>query len=484
MTRKDFIALASSAAVSPAFGGIAPSTPVLRLGILSDIHLCALPAGGDGPGDRKMPALAFERALRYFRDKGVDAVVMPGDLTEYGLVSELRHVAAIWNSVFPSDRGADGEKVAKLFILGNHDAIAWRWKSSWTGEEWKGEDRKAKWRESIARDPAAAWRECFGEDYAPILERSVKGVRFVLASWLPKPEDSSDWRGGADVPGLQEWFDARRQAYSDGRPFFYVQHAHPRGTCFFSSVAADSGTSTRVLSAFPNAIALSGHAHQPLTDERNVWQGAFTSIGTASLINAGGRNWRENGAPYAQGASPFAHMPYLKTKESRHGMYARLYADRLEIERRDFNWGLSVGPDWTVPLDGSKAFAFEPRAAASVAPEFSAGAAVSTEWKDGKTDDGRPMPYLRVTFPAATEFGRVYDYEAVCTVLADDHERVATTKRVLAPDFHLPPEKRGRPGEVWFARCEMPKGAKVRISVSPINCFGKRGRNIAATVDV
>ena len=284
---------------------------VLRLGVLSDIHVStpSCVARDEHAKNCLSTLKPIERALAYFRGKGVDAVVIAGDLTEFGLLDELRAVAGVWNRVFPDDCGADGQKVEKLFILGNHDAIAWRWKSTWTGEEWQGEERRRKWQASIARDPAAAWRECFDEDYAPIQLKTVRGVRFVLAHWPGLPEGEKNWHQGADVPGLESWFSENSGTFADGKPFFYVQHPHPKGTCLFPSVAADSGGSTRVLSAYPSAVVLSGHAHQPLTDERNVWQGAFTSIGTASLMDAGGRSWRENGAPYARGGLRWRKCP-------------------------------------------------------------------------------------------------------------------------------------------------------------------------------
>ena len=41
--------------------------------------------------------------------------------------------------------------------------------------------------------------------------------------------------------------------------------------------------STRVLSALPNAVAITVHSHRPLTDDFAVWRGAFTSVAAASL---------------------------------------------------------------------------------------------------------------------------------------------------------------------------------------------------------
>lgn len=471
MRRRDFI-FGATAAVAMPRAASASNAPPLRLGVLSDMHVSVPGLVAIDPYAK--PCLetgaAFERALWTFRRRGVDAVVLAGDLTEFGLVEELEEVARIWNRVFPGDAGADGKKVEKAFILGNHDAIAWGWKSTWTGELWKGADKAAKWDASIAKDPAAAWRRCFGEDYAPIQVKSVGGLKFVLAHWQPADPVDGDWNCGAETPGLEAFFAAHRAELVGSRPFFYVQHAHPKDTCLPFAVC-DRGLSTRLLSQFPNAVALSGHAHQPLTDERNVWQGAFTSIGTASLIDAGGRSWRENGAPYAKGTSALAKMPYLDTHECRHGQYVEVWPDRLEIDRLDFTWGLSLGPKWVVPLPADGKASFGSAGASREPPRFDAGSVVAV---DSEGD------LLKVRFPAATEGGRVYDYDARAVLMADDYEEVVRSKRILAPDYHLPPAKAGRPGEVWFAKAELPSKSRIRFEVRPVDCFGSSGRAIAA----
>ena len=476
--RRSFIASLSAAALVPRYGAFAGVSagqkPYLRLGVLSDTHIGVEQknVSPDVPGSLN----AFKAALRLFRERGVDAVVIAGDLTNYGLVEELRIVSSAWYEVFPDDRGADGAKVEKVFILGNHDAIAWRWSSSWTGEKWQGEKRKEKWNASIARDPAAAWKECFGEDFAPIQMKTIKGVRFVMAHWPAIGENEGNWRQGADTPGLGEWFAANGDALRDGRPFFYVQHAHPKGTCLFSSVAADSGISTKILSRFPNAIALSGHAHQPLTDDRNVWQGSFTSIGTASLLNNGGRHWRENGAPYCKGASQLAKMPYVLSNDCKHGQYMRLYADRLEIDRLDFRWGLPLGRSWTVSLPATGRESFGGTEVENKSPVFPDGAKVAVA-SEGEL--------VKVRFPAATtNGGRAYDYEVRAVLIADDYEMTISAKRIVAPDYYLPPAKAGIPGEAWFSNKELPVKSRIRFEVRAINCFGKASDAIAAVADI
>ena len=93
MNRRSFIAGLSAAALAPrpalsAAGGDAPS---LRLGVLSDIHVGApkLLAGDSRAKPFLGTGASFEKALRAFRERGVDAVVIAGDLTECGLLPEI-----------------------------------------------------------------------------------------------------------------------------------------------------------------------------------------------------------------------------------------------------------------------------------------------------------------------------------------------------------------------------------------------------------
>jgi len=465
MTRRDFVVGGAAMALTGCVTGpVAFAGPRLRLGVVSDIHI-STEAFLHDEHDRACLSTAemFERALRYFRGRGVDAVVIAGDLTEYGMVGELERVGEIWREIFPDNRGKDGEKVEKLFILGNHDAIAWGWKSTYYGGYWEGEEKSGKWNASIARDPAAAWQKCFGEPYAPLEIRDVKGYKFVLGHWLPADPSKGKWSAGAEVAGFGAFLDAHRSELAGLRPFFYIQHAHPKGTCLpFASV--DRGGAKTALSKFPNAVVLSGHAHQPLTDERGFWHGEFVSIGTASLINAGGRNFRENGSPFAAGAVEDPRTRHLDTFECRQGLYVTAEDGRLTVERRDFVWGLSVGPDWTVPET--------PRSEQLPAFPAEAGLAVVA------TNDG-----VQLKFPSANAGGRTYDYEVRAVLVADDYEDVVAARRILAPDFHLPPEKADRPGDVWFARGALPWGAQIRFEVRPVDCRGRKGNPLTAGWD-
>ena len=118
------------------------------------------------------------------------------------------------------------------------------------------------------------------------------------------------------------------------------------------------------------------------------------------------------------------------------------------------------------------------------APEFAEGAVVKVALVPPKAEKGKPAPtvptQVAVSFPAAETRAkcRVFEYEVQAVVVEDDVELVAATRRVIAPDFHLPVSKAGRPGECVFALAELPKGVHLRFDVRSIECFGKKGRPI------
>lgn len=88
--------------------GIAESTlrvPNLRLGLISDIHVCA----EDGDFNKFGDTETFEHALKWFRDQGVDGVVIAGDMAENGMIAQLKNVGEAWGRVFPGNRAPDGD---------------------------------------------------------------------------------------------------------------------------------------------------------------------------------------------------------------------------------------------------------------------------------------------------------------------------------------------------------------------------------------
>ena len=483
MTRRNFLLGSAAFGSAPAFGwprwlGGGESSPSglrLRLGVISDIHVDAPKGDFMIFGD----TTTFEATLRYFRSRGVDGVVIAGDMADCGMRNQLQCVADAWERVFPDDRGEWGRKVEKLFIFGNHDMEGCR---NW-GFDKRYAHKPSFFREVIATDPKKAWEDIFHEPYAPIWTKVVKGYRFVGAHWKPKHPEG--------VPEIDSWFAGHARDIDPSLPFFYIQHQHPRGTCHLDNAwGADNGLATRVLSRFPNAVAFSGHSHIPLTDPSALWQGAFTSVGCGSLRFAGGmfplapagengwENAREDGL-----------MPkYEGVWESRQGMLLDVYDDRLVFERRDFLHDAELlGDDWVVPglssKEGVRECSCASRMAKAAAPEFPDGAKITLEERDGMSPKTRTRTpekerQLVVKFPAAVgadDLSRVFDYEVAVDCIEADVKLRMATKRVYQPGAHKNVRRAAEAPSCVFGMCELPE-ATFHISVTPMNSFGMRGK--------
>ena len=472
-TRRAFIGqgafafLAAAGMGHRAFG--ATGTARLRFGALSDIHI----RRGKGSCD------IFEKALTYFRDQKVDAVLIAGDLADSGLDSQLRRVGETWRRVFPDDRRPDGEHVEKIFVTGNHDFEGWRYGAARKFGITKEKDGN----DILSLHMAEGWKRAFDEDYAPMYVKTVKGYKFVGVHYDP---DGGYHKEGA----IAAFLESHRDELAGSKPFFYTQHFHPQGTCSAPwAWGEDKGYSTAALSVFPNAVSFTGHSHTPITDDRTLWRGAFTSVGTASLrflVLFGGREnssiWGEKGLDLHQ------QMPALTGRDAQQGQLVTVYDDRIVLERRDFANDLPAAPDWIVPLP-AHASSFAERAKEAPVPEFSAGAEVTVERIKGKNRANEETEQFVVSFPNVKGLaGGAHAFDFQVTVEAEevDRPKIWVTKRVYSPHFYWAAEKDDDTVTCVFACSELPapnkvpteRGRRFRFAVAPANSFGGHGKAI------
>lgn len=315
MTRRDFALGVGALAAMPIFGEGRERVPLLRFGVVSDVHITH--RGRKTDRYQYGSAQTFVNALSFFKRRGVDAVVLPGDMADRGLPANLNVVVDAWKEVFADDR------VKRLFIYGNHDADAQWFEKSCGLLAGKSDEERARLTSScIASRPAESWRMAFGEEWMPISLRTVAGFRFVLCNW-----------GYEDrVPAFLE---AHREELAGPRPFFYVQHPHLRGTLYGGKYhgGADQGAVNAALARFPHAITFTGHSHVSLTVPGSWSRSDFISIGASSLsyLSKYGR-------------------PAGSSRDGREGMLVTVYADELVVERREFVTGVPLGEDWRIPL--------------------------------------------------------------------------------------------------------------------------------------
>ena len=484
MTRGEFLKLAlcsgAFAAAHPLRAvaeTLASGNPNLVLGIVSDVHVSMR---------RKNGQVVFEgeevlrRTFEWFRSRGVDAVVICGDLADQGLREELNAVGRCWLSVFPDDRAPDGRRVEKLFVYGNHD---------WEGYKYGDAARKYFGAEgydhAINKGLGAAWRAAFHEEYAPVWRKEVKGYTFVGAHWIDE----------IGVPQAAPWFKSNMRTLDPKKPFFYLQHPPLKDTCYGPwHWGHDIGEMTRLFSeSFPNAIALTGHSHASLSDNRAIWKKEFTSINAGSLKYTGleygdlAPNFRENdGGLHGLSAEVLARrvMRRIPTGDGHQGLLARVYDDRIVFERRDFEDMGILGEDWILPLGRGKTVSH-----CNAVPQFVEGAALAARIGSGKNRGGGAVKSadqvaLEIEIPPANRpgAGRVFDYRVTIAgangltdekfVFAEGFHRSATSKRANTPTVF----------KVAFGA--LSARGNLEIRVAPRNSLGTEGRELAARLSL
>ena len=460
MNRREFLqrssALAGVACLdAPAFAQAVRTlgTPNLIIGIVSDIHI-----------RDKASADTFRHTLQYFRSQKVDGVLMAGDLADWGLEPQLQEVADAWYETFPDDKMPDGSHVEKLFIYGNHDV---------DGYTWNRPDKETAQAQGIGPRRAEVWKTCFHEEYAPIWFKTVKGYHFIGAHWH-----------SGNIPGLQEFMEEHSQELNNDRPFFYTQHAHPRNTCNGPwAWGRDDGTVTRIFSQYPNAVLFSGHSHSPLNDDRDLWQGSFTSIGTASLSYLYPMPARENTYHDDSPLKPPYQMPNMNCSDGRQGMIMRGYDDCITFERREFVYDQLVGDNWVLPwpISRDNPLSDENRAKTAPVPQFPATARVTTTKARGKDRYGTEQLQMTAHFPnILTKDGgvRAFDYEVQVEYQWLDVINVSCTKRVFSPHCYLAEAQDQDEVICVFGEGELPHERLFRFAVRPCECFGKKGNPI------
>jgi len=477
LNRKEFLGsvlgLGVAGCATP-FGG---NGARLRVGILSDTHIrepsptCAssVPTMFYGDGFRKdLPTSSetFKHALEYYRDRGADAVLICGDMCDLGLKSQFATVRRIWDEVFPGDLAPDGRHVERLFITGNHEWQSWDYKC--TNKLWPNlEDRRSR---AFVSDPAKIWEETFDEKFEPIFIKNVKGYDFVLAHYVDK----------TGVPELPAFIEKNAGRLRGKKPFFFAQHLHPKGTCSSPFGICDSGFATQALSKFPNAVAFSGHTHHSLGDERTIWQGAFTSVGCASLrfVQTCGK------ADNAAWAPEDATMPPIDSYEGRQGMFMTVYDDRIVLEKRDFLRDLSISDDWVIPLEAhaERPYAFASRAAAEPKPHFPANAKVETMRVPARFRDGKVRDAFHLKFPVATpSLGE--PRTAIYEVAAKVGDTSYPPRYVLSSGAIFGEAADTRKVVSVYPAETIPAGAIVDFTITPIGCFGARGKELVCRFD-
>ena len=458
MRRRDFIVASGAFAAFVARGGqVATERPRLKVGIVSDTHI-----------QDESSAWHFEKALRYFRDCGVDAVMHVGDISDWGLVSAWRYAAEAWKRVFPGNRAQDGREVVKLFTTGNHDFEGIKY---WDQKEEMLACGYCERDLLVANGIEAQWERFFGEKFEPVTRKRVKGYDFITTHWNHRT-------------AIVEWMKVHGGELDAAKPFFFFQHVNPDNT-ITAGCSGDRGMARKAFDGVPNAVVIGGHTHLSLTDGHQIWQGGFTAVGAASMswseLPFGYENARQLGTPKDH-VEEMPPLPCRFFQTVKQGMVMSVYDDRIVFEKRDFTHDCELDVPWIVPLpaSGRHPYAFVAHAAATPIPCFGKDAKVSVRTVVGTNRRGEKSVQMVVDFPSAVQNDvRAYDYEIR---VEPEGEEGRVVCRVVSPTYNCGFGRECRAQRAVFSVRKLPRGVPYRVAVYPRNCFGGEGNPIRSDV--
>lgn len=382
------------------------TTHLLRIGILSDTHINA--------DTRHNMYERLEKALMFFKQKGVDGVLITGDLQDqFDLESGKDAIAElqdIWQQVFPNNiNDLTGEPVEPMFIYGNHD-------------------------EALVE--AQYWFDGIGSEYEDAWIKEIKGYQFVGVHYTKE--------SGTLTQKLLK----QAQEASGEKPWFFAQHVPMKDTVI-GGMGSYDGHRFPIQSAVKkssNCVVFTGHTHIPITDERCIWQPGSKRDAQCTVISCGTQ-----------------HYSYLKDfseleingddHQTQQGMYMIVDGSQVTLERYSFtdmeltySEGVGqinaddakmIGVPWVFDAaqKENRVYDYEHRAEAAQQPEFPEGAALEiTELTE--TTVTVKIPAATVEAPEGfSDLVQSYYVELIDTATGE----VVKTAEVAAP-YHIDTE--------------------------------------------
>ena len=424
--------------------------PNIVFGVLADTHLRISRDGGyDG---RNWPDKYLVAALEYFWAQNVDAVVHCGDMADRGVIAEMQFHADAWRRVFPDGCAADGRKVRRLFINGNHDVDGGDYGKGFRLEQiWPDPEERAK--HLLSSDMAGNWERIWGEKYEPVWHKEVKDYHFFGMNW------------GAQESELKNLIDGQCGAcgLEDGtKPFFFITHDWTHG-----KFNAD-------MRHYRNAFGLWGHWHQSAANWNTIH---LLGESIPSIQCPACYPFFDDGRWLGGGDDGISKVPLegkLAGGRWRQGLVVRVYDDMLTIERREFSEGGSIGPDWVMPFGLYDPHPFSKGELKKVIgkPQFRDGAKLKIV-----KDSASQRLYVKIPLADGNPDSRVYAY---ATVVIGDAGSQKLFKAVYAAGCNMGIGHEPNKGvtTLEIAKDELPLGESLTVAVRPLTSLGTSGRPI------
>lgn len=229
-------------------------TPVFRMAVVSDVHLCYKESQGDVAQARLRALLATANTYTNTSSKynRLDAFMTVGDVTDDGAPDQLKN---FYNIVSQNKRA----ETTVLSVLGNHE---------WYYNNYNEEQVKSNFLAVTGGTSVDTHQIVGGYHFIGISPDENGGRAFsqIKADWL-----------------ATELAKAAAEDPTGKKPIFVYQH-QPIGNTAYGS--AGYGGSTRlnaVMKKYPQIVDFGGHSHYVITDPRSIMQKDFTVLNTGTL---------------------------------------------------------------------------------------------------------------------------------------------------------------------------------------------------------
>ena len=509
--------------------------PNLIFGVVSDTHMrCHY----DGESfysryDVFYDDQALVEVMKVFKKAGVDAILHCGDITDGGMVREMKFYKEAWDKVYGSD-----PRPANLMVAGNHDvAESYYWAQCVSHSKDPAVYKKIRLGpHNIKEEMERIW----GEPYDDVWHKTVKGYHFFGFGWPMWPKE--DMKGDQPYNGwlyhdtpeegktygpynhsslhlaelVRREFEARR--LDPQKPFFVATHAFYDRRFWFAHRAL-----RRVLGLnsgqFCNGLGFHGHGHGSDAYWRFNWGGdaPFPHVMCSTLAY-----WKAHGNEgdkprFAKGFGDGTATGNIDGDKADHALIVRVYDDMIRISRIWVNVKPkhvigSLGPDWVMPLNwgmgnGEGGMSGHPLREENYvkvigSPEFPPKAKLEvsldrinkidkiksdTPKEENPVNPVNPVQdetVLRIKIPKAdgNPDSRIYGFNVVVA----DEDGTKVKKSVYARGYCMGMgyEPDGGVTTLDIPQTELPPGKKLTIAVRPCSSLATRGNPLVTTFNI
>ncbi len=404
-----------------------PEAPIVFRAIAcSDTHVSDI-YGMDTGMLTAMFRTAYEYAESHPSYNKLNAVMVAGDLTNYGKASEY----SVWKS--KADVFLNEHPETKLItVMGNH-------------EYYEG------------------GQEVYKKEMDSELDKHVVINGFHIIGLSTRGDDKY-------TSEQLDWLEAElKKAAEDDpeKPIFTFQHHHLQNTVYVSRswYTSSSARFKQIYSKYPQVINFSGHSHGPINNPRSIWQEGFTMLGTGTLA-------------YFEMESDMTEKT-VPNDASNAGQYYIIEVDAknsvrilpYNLVKNDFfrNPANKNSKDeqliYTIPkpTDPATFHYTAKRAESATEPEFPNGAELRLYHITSSS--------VRLVFPSALDDSCIYGYRAVCISPDGTHYEFSRYAR-----YYIEP----LPEEQNIPISGLRSGTEYTVELYPINVWYKEGKPLTA----